>query len=75
MQPHATLPDAQGDLASVTPGIRRRDDLRIGDVQVTDAAQGIAHEAALRIELRRGRQVLQLTAAAIVVPVVWAWRL
>src|SRR5947207_9942091 len=57
---------------AIPPLLDRFDDLRVGDVELADASQGVAHDGPLGRELRVVAQVLQLAAAAAVTDVVRA---
>src|SRR5438270_841028 len=65
----------QRELATITPLARTRFHRREPDITLADAEHGVANHAALRLDLRRIVDVLQLAAAAFVNAIVLARRL
>src|SRR5262245_6739057 len=63
------------DLCPIPPFFECFDDFGVLDIQLPDTTQRIADDGALRRQLRLVADMLQLTTAAVIVDVVWAWRL
>src|SRR5438874_12322393 len=72
--PPSTAFDRQTYFRPIPPLLDRFDDLRVGDVELADASQGVAHDGLLGGELGVVAQVLQLAAAAAVAHVMGARR-
>src|SRR5213078_1738908 len=70
--PPSTAFDRQTYFRPIPPLLDRFDDLRVGDIELADASQGVAHDGPLGRELRVVAQVLQLAAAAAVTDIVRA---
>src|SRR2546426_644792 len=66
--------DRQTDFRPIAPLLHGLDDLRVGHVELTDVAQGLAHDRALRGELGVVGEMLELAAAAPIPPVMGAGR-
>src|SRR3989442_565377 len=69
-RPCARPPDREAEFRPVPPLFHGLDDLGVGDVELADAPERVAHDGPLGCKLGVVRQVLQLAAAAPVLRVV-----